>query len=144
MKRSLQVLLPLFLFFTVLFAAGPAKLMLIGKTGEVVLSQPTYFGEQLLSPGRYTLQHVQRRGANHQLDVMRLVRLSDLKGAAGVPAGNAPLGATRQGEVVCTVKTLGHAMPRTALVTNQNGDRTYVLEVFIRGENVVHILPSPQ
>ncbi len=132
MNRSHFIALALFAALTAgAVFAQPNPMELTGKQGFVTLKADTRFGNMVLKPGIYLIQHEMTRGTHvvtfwEMGDPNLALQYSD-EAFVGDPVS-----------VPCKLETLPARVKHTEVTTTHDGTLARVVKVEIKGENVAH------
>ncbi len=125
---GLLVLALSFLSARTSLARGNENHIIVGKTGVFTLASVTKVGSLTLQPGRYLLQHTEKRSGGH---VMHFVRFS--------PVYHGGIEPSQRFKQECKVEPLPAKATRTRIfLTRANGEER-ITRIEIKGENVAHL-----
>lgn len=112
-------------------APSAPSVQIVGKQGWVTLKSDTKFGDAVLKPGTYYVEH-EMSGLSHVFTFQQVgdpdlaLQYSD-ESLIGRPVS-----------VPCNLETLPARVKHTKLITVPDGTLTRVVEIEIKGENVAH------
>ncbi len=127
----LTILAFLVLISTASFAADDK--IVVGKKGEILISQPTRFGDVLLPKGHYRMEH-RVVGTDHFL------HFAELKMRSGQHMTSSAMDVKHAfPDVKCQTEALTSKVRDTAIHSKFENGEHVVTRVEIRGENVAHV-----
>lgn len=108
-----------------------------GKKGDITVTSILRMDGVTLQPGEYTVQH-RTSGSDHY------IRLTKWETGRPHPKRAPDLIPTDAGVVRCEVQPVDGKIKKTRVYTETIGKDTWVTKIEVKGENVVHIIPTAQ
>jgi hypothetical protein len=132
----LAVLLIGTVFVDVSFAADhqhatAGEKLMIGKQGTVSLSTDTKFGDTVLKPGEYVVQHAVE-GEGHIFTFVNVATYTSTQAENPSSTGNAYA-------AKCSIEPLQAKVRRTTVTTVPDGAGRRITRIEIKGETVAHV-----
>lgn len=131
----------MFLLFIAVSVAFPAfarpqagTMLHKGKKGDIAVTTTLHMDGVKLEPGEYTVQH-RTSGSDHFLRLQKWEEVSNTE-AAGTQV---PF---TVGGVKCEVQPAKGTITETRVYTEKKGGETWITKIEVKGENVVHIIPT--
>lgn len=113
--------------------ASEKQKTIVGKKGDMMLSEPTRFGEVVLPAGHYQIEH-RMAGTDHfiHLTGLKMFREDHSHGQVVKAEHLYP-------EVLCSTEPLKQKAPATAVYTDVRDGERRITRIEVRGETVAHV-----